>query len=54
MLKKIIIGVLLITVIGAAGAALAYNASNQDAAMAAANPNPLANGQSQAIGRCAR
>jgi hypothetical protein len=45
MLKKIIIGVLFITVIGAAGAALAYNAFNQDAVLAATSPNPLANGQ---------
>ncbi len=43
MLKKIIIGVLLITVIGAAGAALAYNAVTDTATAA---PNPLANGQS--------
>lgn len=45
MLKKIIIGVLLITVIGAAGAAIAYNAANQETAKAASNLNPLANGQ---------
>lgn len=49
MLKRIIIGVLLITVIGAAGAAIAYNASNQEAAMAATSPNPLANQQSEDI-----
>ena len=45
MLKKITISVLLITVFGAAGAALAYNAVNQDMDTAAAAPNPLANGQ---------
>ena len=49
MIKKIIIGVLLITVIGAAGAAIAYNASNQEAAMASTNPNPLANQQSEDV-----
>jgi hypothetical protein len=43
MFKKIFIGVLLVTVIGAAGAALAYNAVNQDTN--AAEINPLANGQ---------
>jgi hypothetical protein len=45
MLKKIIIGVLLVTVIGAAGAALAYNAANQETNTTAAALNPLANGQ---------
>jgi hypothetical protein len=45
MLKKIIISVLVITVLGAAGAALAYNAYNQETAVAATNLNPLANQQ---------
>lgn len=45
MLKKIIISVLVITVLGAAGAALAYNAYNQESAAAATNLNPLANQQ---------
>ena len=45
MLKKIIIGVLLITVIGAGGTALAYNVATQETEVAAATPNPLANGQ---------
>lgn len=45
MLKKIIISVLLITVIGAAGAALAYNATNQDTATATTSFHPLANEQ---------
>jgi hypothetical protein len=49
MLKKIIIGVLVITVIGAAGAALAYNAFNQEAVQASTNPSPLANGQNANI-----
>ncbi|MFC1997600.1 hypothetical protein ACFLXI_08360 [Chloroflexota bacterium] len=44
-MKKIIIGVLVITVIGAAGAALAYNAFNQETAQASTNPDPLVNGQ---------
>ena len=45
MLKKIIISVLVITVLGSAGAALAYNAYNQESAAAATNLSPLANQQ---------
>jgi hypothetical protein len=45
MFKKIIISVLLVTVIGAAGAALAYNAANQETNASAAEISPLANGQ---------
>jgi len=45
MLKKIMIGILLVSVVGAAGAALAYNAINQDAQPAAMAPDPLMNGQ---------
>jgi hypothetical protein len=45
MLKKIMISVLVITVLGAAGAALAYNAYNQESAAAATNLSPLANQQ---------
>jgi len=46
MLKKIIIGVLLVSVIGAAGAALAYNATHKEAEVAATGINPLAQAQS--------
>jgi len=42
MLQKIVIGVLLLTVIGAAGAALAFRAANQDTALAFDKPSPLA------------
>ena len=49
MLKKIIISVLVITVIGAAGAAIAYNAFNQEAAVSATNPSPLANQQEASL-----
>jgi len=49
MLKKIIIGVLLVTVIGAAGAALAYNVNKQETNAAAAAINPLSNGQSVGV-----
>jgi hypothetical protein len=45
MLKKILIGVLLITVMGAAGAALAYNAVNKDVTVSDSGPNPLSMGQ---------
>ncbi len=44
MLKKIIIGILLVTVLGASGTALAYNAANQDKETAA-GPEPLVSGQ---------
>jgi len=44
MLKKIVIGILLVTVLGASGTALAYNAINQDTETAA-GPEPLASGQ---------
>jgi hypothetical protein len=47
MLKKMIIGVLLITVVGAGGAAIAYNMGNQDIVQAATTPNPLANNEQQ-------
>jgi hypothetical protein len=49
MLKKIIISVLVITVLGAAGAALAYNAYNQEAAAAATNLSPLADQQDASL-----
>jgi hypothetical protein len=49
MLKKIIISVLVITVLGAAGAALAYNAYNQETAVAATNLSPLANQQDASL-----
>ena len=49
MLKKIIISVLVITVLGAAGAALAYNAYNQETAVAATNLNPLADQQDSSL-----
>ena len=49
MLKKIIISVLVITVLGAAGAALAYNAYNQETAVAATNLSPLANQQDTSL-----
>jgi hypothetical protein len=42
MLKKIIIGILVITVVGAGGAALAYNLNNPDAAEVTTGPSPLA------------
>ena len=45
MLKKIIIAVLLVTVVGAIGAAIVYNRANQDTAFAADAISPLANGQ---------
>ena len=46
MLKKIIIGVLIMTVVGAGSAAIAYNAANQEVDLAITTPNPLAsNGQ---------
>jgi hypothetical protein len=47
MFKKIILGILLITVLGAAGAAIAYNLATPDSAVAADSPAPLAS-QSQA------
>jgi hypothetical protein len=46
MLKKIIIGVLLFSVIGAAGAAYAYNALTAEPETAATGPAPLTNGES--------
>ena len=49
MLKKIIIGVLLFSVIAAGGAAFAYNALGQEAETTAAGPSPLANGASSSI-----
>ena len=49
MLKKIIISVLVITVIAAAGAALAYNAYNQETAVAATNLNPLSDQQDSSL-----
>lgn len=49
MLKKIIVGVLLISVLGAAGAAYAYNVTNSDADTTGASPNPLANGASSSL-----
>jgi hypothetical protein len=49
MLKKIIISVLVITVLGAAGAALAYNAYNQETAAAATNLSPLADQQDASL-----
>ena len=45
MLKKIIIGVLLVTVISAAGAALAYNATHPENNVTLAEINPLASGK---------
>ena len=45
MLKKIILGVLLVTVIGAGGTALAYNIATQETEVVATTPAPLANGQ---------
>jgi len=45
MLKKIIISILLVTVIGAAGAAMAYKATQQEPVVAASDINPLAQGQ---------
>lgn len=47
MLKKIIIGVLFITVVGAGAAAIAFNMGNKDAARAVATPNPLASNEQQ-------
>lgn len=49
MLQKIIIAILLITVIGAAGAAVAYKATNQDTALASTNPSPLASNDQEAV-----
>ena len=49
MLKKIIIGVLLFTVIGAGGTALAYSIANQDAEAAQTSPNILANQDQVAV-----
>ena len=48
MLKKVLLGILVLTVVGAAGAAFAYKAASQDSALAEAGPNPLADGQSLA------
>lgn len=45
MLKKILIGVLLVTVIGAGGTALAYNIATKESAPVSATPDPLVNGQ---------
>nr|MBC8508130.1 hypothetical protein [Chloroflexota bacterium] len=45
MLKKIIVSVLLVTVIGAGGTALAYNVATQETEVAAAIPEPPAGGQ---------
>ena len=44
MLKKIIIGVLLVTVIVAGGTALAYNIAAQEPTPVSAAPDPLVNG----------
>jgi hypothetical protein len=58
MLKKIIVGILVVTVVGAGGTALAYNAINQDSATSSADISPLAsavdpsqsrNGQQEAM-----
>ena len=48
MLKKIIISILVISVVGAAGAAWAYNAAQQENEIVSTTPEPLANGQNQA------
>ena len=45
MLKKIIIGVLLVTVVVAAGPALAYNVATKEPTPVSAAPDPLINGQ---------
>jgi hypothetical protein len=45
MLKKIILGAILVTVIGAGGTALAYGVTTQDTEAAADIPAPLANEQ---------
>lgn len=45
MLKKILIGVLLVTVIGAGGTALAYNIATKESDPVSATPDPLVNGQ---------
>lgn len=45
MLKKIILGALLVTVIGAGGTALAYNIVTQETEVVATTPAPLANGK---------
>jgi len=47
MLKKIIIGVLLVTVIGAGGTALAYNVATKETEVVAATPELLTNGQGE-------
>lgn len=48
MIKKIIIGILLLSVVGAGGAALAYNAAQEENQSAVQTPDPLANGQGYA------
>jgi hypothetical protein len=48
MLKKIIIGILVLSVIGAVGAALVYNAAKQENEVVSTTLEPLANGQNQA------
>ena len=45
MIKRIIIGLLLISVLGAGGAALAYNANQQDSEPVQTTPEPLAQSQ---------
>ena len=45
MFKKIIVGILLVSVFGAEGAALAYQAATQEAETISSTPEPLAHGQ---------
>lgn len=50
MLKKIVIGVLLLSVLGAGGAAFAYNATQPKSESGSLTPEPLANGRSYGSG----
>lgn len=51
MLKKIIVGILLVSVLGAGTAAFAYNAATKGTVSASATPEPLVNAQSTGNGR---
>jgi hypothetical protein len=50
MLKKVLIGLLVVTVIGASGAAIAYNVAQKDSVAAAATPEPLQQNQGSGNG----
>jgi len=51
MLKKIIIGVLVLTVVGAGGAAFAYTSASQDTDQIGSAPEPILSEQGKGVGQ---